>query len=194
MSTPQQISTAIACLRSGEVIITPSESCYGFSCDALNESAVAKLNALKERTNMALTVLVADLDQMSQFSSLNETARTLSRHFHPAPLNLIVDFDDPAKYTYLSENGIAFRTPQHPILLELTRQCGPITTTSANRHGEPALYRFSDVSQTFRDAVCSILNAGDLDASVLPSTVYDTRSHVIVRNGPISEAMIRSVL
>lgn len=194
MMKPIELSQAIQCLRSGEIIITPSESCYGFSCDAKNPQAVAKLNALKGRAGMALSVLVADIREIGEIGVVNDVANKLSRAFHPGQLNLIVDLRDPAKYAYLSQNGLAWRIPGHPVLLELTKAFGPITTTSANRHGKAPIYQYNQAVAEFGTHACAILNVGDLDPSVAPSTVYDTRSDKIVRHGLVTAEMIRFAL
>jgi len=195
-SSSQDVLSAVTCLQRGEVIVTPSESCYGLSCDATNKDAVAKLNALKgEREGMSLTILISSLSQVTQFALMNPHALHLSHAFHPGPLNLIVEQKNAPEYSYLSPNGIAFRIPKHPILLTLIERFGhPITTTSANLHGEPPLYAIESVKAVFGGKVCNILDDGDLSKANMPSTVYDTRSGQILREGPISYQQIEIAL
>lgn len=182
-------------MQKGEVIITPSESCYGFSCDALNPKAVAKINALKGRKNMPLTVLVSNLSMLDQIIRLDEVSTKLSQAFHPGPLNIIADFKTVDKYAYLSSNGLAFRIPKHQMLVDLINAFGsPMTTTSANRHDCPAIYKIDEIKAMFGDNVCAILDDGNLDESVLPSTVFDARNKKMVRNGPISLDEIKMAL
>lgn len=186
---------AVQCLLKGEVIVTPSESCYGLSCDAYQIPAVAKLNALKGRANMPLTVLVADLKQIEEFGVLTPLAIRLSGVFHPGPLNLIIDLKDPEMFSYLSPNAIAFRIPAHHTLRSLIQTYNhPITTTSANIHGQPELYKIDAVRQQFGSSVCTILDCGDLPEHGLPSTVFDTRSGKVIRPGPITEEHIYQAL
>ncbi len=191
----RDIELAIECLRRGEVIITPSESSYGLSCDAYNMPAVAKLNALKGRTNMPLTVLVADLAQIEDFGVLNPLAIHLSGFFHPGPLNLIIELKDPTMFSYLSPNGVAFRIPADHTLRSLIQEYNhPITTTSANTHGMPPLYKIDEVKEHFSRSVCTIISSGDLMEGTLPSTVFDTRDAHVVRQGPVTEEQINQVL
>lgn len=189
-------SDPINVLSRGGVIITPSESCYGLSCDVFNQKAVARINQIKgDRAGMPLSVVVGDLEVIGQIGLLNNTAIKLSNAFHPGQLNLIVDFKEPQKYGYLSSNGIAFRIPANKILFDLVKEYGqPITSSSANLHGEKPLYKIAEVKSIFGNKVDYILDAGDLDPLISPSTVYDTRSNILIREGPINLDQIRSVL
>ncbi len=189
------INKAVEGLRAGEVIITPSESCYGFSCDAFDLRAVAKINELKGRQNMSMTILIANLKQLEQFAHVDNELKALSLAFHPGPLNIIVDLIDPQKYSYLSTNGLAFRIPKNNLLLDLIHTFdAPITTTSTNKHGEPAIYDVDEVKKQFGELVYGIIDDGDLDDTVLPSTVFDARTNKILRQGPVTLEQIRAVL
>jgi tRNA A37 threonylcarbamoyladenosine synthetase subunit TsaC/SUA5/YrdC len=62
------------------------------------------------------------------------------------------------------------------------RHFGPIVTTSINRSTEPALVRFRDVL-TYKGQVDYVIDGGDLSGE--PSTVFDTLTHSVLRQGSV---------
>lgn len=197
MNEDSRYKHAIKALENGEVIITPSESCYGLSCDATNPEAVKKLHELKkEPLNKPLTLLVTSLDQIKKIAEINKTAETLSAYFHPGQLNIIVPLRDPDKYSFLSPNGtIAFRISALNHLHSLVTDYGKaITTTSANIHGEPPIYKEAEIrNHPIFGNVYSILMP-DTNEQPLPSTIYSSIDNSIIRQGPVTLAHINHVL
>lgn len=178
---------AASCLKNGGVIICPSESCYSFSCDARCEEAVSRIHKIKGDAEFKpITIMVSDLGQVEEFGILNDKTKELAEKFMPGQINLIIDKKDPEKYNFLSraEDGIAFRIPNCEITLEIIRRFGsPITTTSVNLHGHPGIYKIAEARKLFQDKVCAIVNAGDLNEKIPVSTIYDTRTGKVIREG-----------
>ncbi|MFH1175307.1 MAG: L-threonylcarbamoyladenylate synthase [bacterium] len=195
----RQIQEAIIALKQGGIIIYPSESCYSFGCDAKNQSAVGKIHKIKDDNNSKkpMTILVSSLRQLGDFAALNEKAVKIAGALMPGQINLIVDKKDREKFNWISssENGIAFRIPANKIALELIKKFGsPITTTTVNIHGKPSMYKIGEIQELFGKEVSAVIDVGDLDESVRVSTIFDTRTGKILREGPISEQKIFSAL
>ena len=55
---------AFSILGKGGIIILPTDTLYGFSCDACNDSAIRKLNELKGRKE-PLSIIVSDIEKKS---------------------------------------------------------------------------------------------------------------------------------
>jgi L-threonylcarbamoyladenylate synthase len=191
-----QIIRAIQCLKKEGVIIYPSESCYSFGCDAKNKKAVEKIHELKkESKDKPITLNISSLRQIRKFGFLNNAALKLYKRFMPGHLNLIIKKRNNKKFLYLSKRGISFRISKNPTALELSKKFGSaITTTSVNMHNSPPLYKISEVKRYFHDKVDYIIDAGNLNSKIPPSTIYDTINKRIVRNGPVSESEIKKVL
>lgn len=189
------LSKAIYCLKNGQVIIYPTESCYALGVDAKNEKALKILHQTKqELKGKPVPIIVSDLKQLDTLAHLNQSAQKLSRKFHPGQLNLIVDFIEPQKYKFLSSSGLCFRIPKKDICLTLCEKFGSaITTTSANIHGQKSIYKIDQIRKVFSDKVCQIIDASNLDESVPVSTIYDTRTKTIIRKGLITKKEIDEV-
>ena len=190
----EEIDRVIELLKKGEVIIYPTESCYGFGCDAKNKEAVEKIHKIKEEPlDKPVTIITSDLEQMKEFGEINDKITKLSKEFMPGQLNLVINKND--KYPHLSKEGISFRIPNHPIALEIPKKLGSaITTTSVNIHNQPSIYKIEDVKKLFQNKVTHIIDGGDLNEETPTSTIFDTRNNKVLREGIITEEQILEAL
>ena len=189
-----QPSKALQHLRNGDVIIYPSESCYSFGCDAKNKEAVEKIHEIKHEGNDKAFILnVNDLIQLKDFGILNDVAIALCTHFMPGALTLIIDKKE--KYPHLSTDGIAFRILSNETARTLAKEFGSaLVTTSVNLHGEKPLYTISDVKKQFGHHVSYIIDKGDLKETVQQSTIFDTRTNTVLREGALTSKEIYDFL
>ena len=145
-ATDQYINLANNAIESGEVIVYPTDTLYGFGVDATNTKAVQRLNRLKGRVQ-PLSIVLESIEQIHDYAELNGDIQAEMDLFFPGRYTVLL----PAKQNKLSplvQNGspkIGIRIPDHffPIkLIQLLKK--PIITTSINRHGKQAL---NDVTQ-----------------------------------------------
>src|SRR5688500_18902333 len=83
---------AAAVLRSGGLVAFPTETVYGLGASALDEGAVRRLYAAKDRPGInPLIVHVATARRAEELASeWTGTAQALARRFWPGPLTLVV--------------------------------------------------------------------------------------------------------
>ena len=63
-----QINKAIEILKTGGVILYPTDTIWGLGCDATNQDAVKKVFAIKQREeSKSLVTLVSDLDMLARY-------------------------------------------------------------------------------------------------------------------------------
>jgi L-threonylcarbamoyladenylate synthase len=133
--------TAVALLRAGGVLAFPTDTLYGLACDPRNPAAVAKLYRIKGRaSDQAIPLIAADEAQIVACgASLGPTALRLAARFWPGPLSLVVPAWASLCQDALGGQGtVAVRVPDHPVARALAAALGyPVTSTSANRSGEP---------------------------------------------------------
>lgn len=188
-------------IRSGEVVLYPTDTLYGLGADALSDEAVAKIYAIKGREEgKPIHAIVADLDMVARYGEVDEVARILAKRFLPGPLTLILK-----KKTGI-ETGIGkgidtigIRIPDNNFCKELVdRFGGPITTTSANPSGIMPARTVAAILDQFEDRADMIalsIDAGELPARA-PSTVVDLSGErpVILREGAIPSSDIWEAL
>ncbi len=180
---------AISILRSGGIIAHATETCYGFACDLSNEKAVAKLFAIKNRpVTQPISALFASIDDAKKYVEWNERAEELARKYLPGPLTLILPMrtEAPKKLFPIqtsklenqqtSNHSLGIRISSSPVAESLvTAFHSPISTTSANLHGQPNPYSAEDIIAQFKDQTYQpdlILDSGMLPQTP-PSTVIN---------------------
>ena len=76
----QQVQELADHLINDEVVIMPSDTIYGFACDAFNEALVNRVFEIKKRDqNKRFIVLISDPQQLSEFGVSKENIQTATR-------------------------------------------------------------------------------------------------------------------
>ena len=183
----EEIVFAVAALRRGEIVAYPTETFYGLGVDALDELALARLRALKGRDGKAILVLV-DGPQMleSVCSVVPPLAAALMRRYWPGALTIALPAKRGLPSALVDDGFIAVRQSSHPTAQALVAGLGrPLTTTSANRAGQPPATTDEMVEEIFAGR-CRILHGG-ATAGGAPSTLVRVRGSKleILRRGAI---------
>ena len=184
------LAEAVAVLKSGGLVVYPSDTVYGLAAAASDERAAARAFVVKGRdVEKALSLLLADAADLEHLcAEVPLLARVLADRYWPGPLTLVLrrspDFHSAALG---GGDTVAVRVPDHPFLRELIRALGePITGTSANRSGRPACRSAQETERELGDAVELIIDGGP--SGIGPeSTVVDLTSGLplILREGAI---------
>jgi len=137
------LGLAVQTLKSGGLVMHPTETCYGLAVDVFNEVALKKLYKAKGRNfDKPVSILVDGLGMAQEYGIFSEKALELAHQFWPGPLSIIV----PRKKTlplFLNpgEEFVSIRWSANSFCEDLVYEFGgPITTTSANLAGEAPLY------------------------------------------------------
>ena len=185
-----EIAQALEFLKSGGVVVFPTDTLYGLGADAFSIAAVNRIFQIKQRpSGLALPVLVDSWDQaLTVAREAPDWARKLAQRFWPGPLTLILSKSEalPVGVTGGGDT-VAVRMPNHPVALELIRGLGgPITGTSANRSGGQDLQAIEEVEAQLGKDVDYIIKLGPAPIGV-SSTVVDATSGALklVRQGAL---------
>lgn len=166
------LRNALDVLRSGGVILYPTDTVWGLGCDATNPTAVARIYEIKRRSDSkSLVLLASNLDQVAMYIDqipqiaidlveVNDKPMTIiypGAKSHHAPK----EGEEPRSdrfhlaYNAVADDGsVGIRIPMMEFCRQLTFKLGrPIVSTSANISGEPAPRKFTAVSEEIRNAV-----------------------------------------
>jgi L-threonylcarbamoyladenylate synthase len=193
------LDDALAALRSGELVVYPTETFYGIAADPYSSLALEKLFAIKGRDPQKPIALIA-ADSPMAFAIAREVpavARRLASAFWPGPLTIVL----PARGGFPAqlvgpEGGVGIRVSPHPIARALCEKFGrPLTATSANRSGEQPATTLNAARESLGDKVKVFVEGGILVAAA-PSTVIacDADSYKIIREGAIGERQLIAAL
>lgn len=194
----ENIMKAANVVKSGGVIVYPTDTVYGLGADPLNEKAVRRVFKVKERSlNKPLPVLISDLHVGKSFGEFNYRALKLAKKFWPGPLTIVVRKKEhvPSIITGGKE-GIGLRVPDYEVTLKLIELCGgAIIGTSANKSGFKASKSAEEALRMLNGEVDLILDAGPSPGG-MPSTIVDVTQDTvkIIRIGPISPREIEKAL
>ncbi|MBZ5856647.1 L-threonylcarbamoyladenylate synthase [Flavihumibacter profundi] len=186
-------------LRAGELVAIPTETVYGLAANALNEAAVVKIYAVKNRPQFNPLILhVAGLDQLKPLDlELPPKALELAAKFSPGPLTYVVP--SSVKIPGIVTAGtpaVAIRIPAHPMTLELLNQLDfPLAAPSANPSGMVSPTTALHVAQQLGNQVSYILDGGACKVG-LESTIISFlgKTPQLLRYGGISLEAIEAVI
>jgi tRNA threonylcarbamoyl adenosine modification protein (Sua5/YciO/YrdC/YwlC family) len=192
------ITAAAQAVRSGEVVVLPTDTVYGVGVDAFAADAVAAVLAVKGRgREMPLPVLVPSPQTVDGLAAdVPAYARDLIRAFWPGPLTLVLPAQSSLMWDLGDTNGtVAIRMPRNDAALKLLTEVGPMAVTSANVSGQPPATTVLEAATQLGSAVSVYLDAGP-SADGLASTILDcTReAPIVLRAGAVSAGQIQEVL
>lgn len=173
---PEEILFAAEALRRGEVVGFPTETFYGLGVNALDDIALARLRALKGRSQeKAISVLVSGVDMLDALClGLSPLARRLIREYWPGPLTLALPARRGLPAPLVSKGFVAVRHSPHPTAQALVEAFGgPVTATSANRAGESPATTPEAVEAVF-EGRCRVIHGGTTPGGA-PSTLVRVR-------------------
>lgn len=167
----EQIQKAIEVLRSGGIILYPTDTVWGIGCDATDPEAVAKVYAIKNREDSkSLVLLASDIDMVCRYvKEIPEMAVQLVE-VNDKPMTIIypgavvgnAEEKSPhcLAYNAVAEDGtVGIRIPMMDFCQQLVSRFGrPIVSTSANISGEATPKKFAEISEQIKSAVDYIVD------------------------------------
>lgn len=171
------IPRAVRALRAGGIVGYPTDTLYGLAVPATNLAAVESLVRAKGRaTGQPISVAFSSFEELEPYSELSEEGRSFVRTHLPGPYTLLAPPSARARREFApviaGGASMGIRIPDHPLARSLAEHAGPITATSANRHGERPARTASEARRIFGDEVAMYLPS-DPAPSGAPSTLVD---------------------
>ena len=132
---------ALTALRSGGLILYPTDTLWGIGCDATNEQAVARVLALKERDDAKGLIVLVDTE--TRIAGYVEEVPDMAYDLialADRPLTVVFERAKNLAHNIIASDGsVGVRVVQHELCQRLVAQLGrPIVSTSANLSGSPA--------------------------------------------------------
>jgi len=196
---PQVIEQAAAAVRSGGLVVMPTDTVYGLVCDPGRQEAVDMIYRVKRRgRELPLSLLLHDMAQVSVcVRDVPESAVHAMQEFWPGPLTIIVgNCREMTAPVCAGLQSVGLRLPAHMVPRLVAGAADvPLASTSANVSGRPASRTAEEAYQQFDGMVPLILDAGPAPLGT-ESTVltFMTEPPRALREGAISVARLREVL
>ncbi len=192
--TEKALRKAVNALKSGKIVVFPTESSYGMGCSIQFSKQIRQIYIIKHRSpDKPLPVIAGSMAIIEKYAVLDSAAKKLVGEFMPGPLTLVVEKRKSVPEE-LSEKGIAFRIPGHKFAREMALGVGvPVVSTSANLAGETPVYDVRKMKPELLEKTDVVVDAGILPKR-MASTVFHVSRRRVLRTGPISEEDIKKVL
>ena len=196
---PRGVAAASSAIRSGGVVVYPTETVYGIGADPFCPAAVQRVFAIKGRdAAKGLILLISGRGDLTRLvADVPDAAARLMATFWPGPLTLVFPAGPDAPTGLVAKAGtVAVRHSDNPVCEGLVKAVGgPITSTSANRSGGPPATSAQQAAEVLGCDVDLILDGGPV-ADPRPSTLVDVSGArwAILREGPISASEVGSAL
>lgn len=157
----QEIQKCIEVLKSGGLILYPTDTLWGIGCDATNEQAVNKIYVLKKREDSkSMIVLVANDAMLNKHVvevpelawDIVDLATNPTTVVYPKAKHL-------AKNAIATDGSIAIRIVKEGFCNQLVYKFNrPIISTSANISDKPTPKTFQEISSEIINGVDYVVN------------------------------------
>jgi len=177
-------------VRSGGLVVFPTETVYGLGGCGTDESAAKKIYAAKGRpADNPLILHIAEPSEAEDYCYTSPLYYELAKAFMPGPLTVIMPKKDsvPSSVT-AGLDTVALRCPEHPVANALIRAVGsPIAAPSANLSGKPSPTRADYVFEDMNGRVDMIIDGGESEIG-LESTIVMIKGDklILLRPGAIT--------
>ena len=187
---PRHINMVVDCLKSGGVIIYPTDTVYGFACDMKNIKAVERICQIKgikpEKAN--LSFIFHDLSHLSDYTMQidNNTFKLLKKSL-PGPFTFILNANNKIPKLFKSKKKtIGIRIPDSNIAREIVKELdNPIVSTSVYDPDEIIEYTTDPelIYERYKKQVDMVIDGGF--GHNVPSTIVDCTAAepVVIRQG-----------
>lgn len=186
---PRNIKTVVDCLRSGGVIIYPTDTIYGIGCDIYNQAAIERICRIKniQSKNANFSFICRDLSHISDFAKNigTPTFRILKKAL-PGPYTFILEATkEVPKSLKTKKDTVGIRVPDHVICQTIIQELGhPIMSTSLPTDDDVEYFTDPDIiHDIFENQVDLVIDSGI--GGMIGSTIIDCTDNepVLIREG-----------
>jgi tRNA threonylcarbamoyl adenosine modification protein (Sua5/YciO/YrdC/YwlC family) len=129
----QQVARVVETLKSGGIVILPTDSVYAFACDIFNASAVESILLMKEKNlrKAELSMICDSLRQISEYARMDDDCFRLIKKNLPGPFTFILNGSNRLPRIFKNKKVVGIRMPENNIPLEIVRELGnPLMVSS----------------------------------------------------------------
>ncbi len=185
---------AVKIIRSGGVLIYPTETLFAIGADASDEVAANRVALVKGRpVSKPLPLIIGSMEQLELVAKfVSSDVLKLAESFWPGPLSILVKGRDELPYAVKDSDGYtSVRWTDHPVAAKICLAARtPLIATSANLSGNKAAEKMEDLDAELVKLVEGVFDGKPAPRGGSPSTVIEPLSGGkvrVLRDGVISK-------
>lgn len=183
-------------IQKGGIVAFPTETVYGVGIHFDDEEALERLMEAKNRDySKAITLMVADKADISQYAYISPQAQKMIDQFMPGMITLIFNKKESVRDTMTNgKSTIGIRIPDSEFVLSLLKKVGPMLVTSANLSQHSNTTSTQEVLNQLDGRIDLVVDGKTSDN--IASTVVDVSQDEIkiLRAGKITKEQIEEAI
>ena len=183
-------------IQKGGIVAFPPETVYGVGIHFDDEEALDRLMEAKNRDySKAITLMVADKKDISQYAYISPQAQKMIDQFMPGMITLIFKKKESVRDSMTNgKSTIGIRIPDSEFVLSLLKKVGPMLVTSANLSQHSNTTSTQEVLNQLDGRIDLVVDGKTSDN--IASTVVDVSQDEIkiLRAGKITKEQIEEAI
>lgn len=183
-------------IQKGGIVAFPTETVYGVGIHFDDEEALERLMEAKNRDySKAITLMVADKKDISQYAYISSQAQKMIDQFMPGMITLIFKKKESVRDSMTNgKSTIGIRIPDSEFVLSLLKKVGPMLVTSANLSQHSNTTSTQEVLNQLDGRIDLVVDGKTSDN--IASTVVDVSQDEIkiLRDGKITKEQIEEAI
>ena len=175
-------------IRSGAVVVYPTDSCYALGCHIGDKAAMERIRAIREVDERHhLTLVCRNLAEIGQYARIDNSQFRLLKAATPGSYTFILQAtrEVPKRLLHPSRRTIGLRVPDHKVAQALLAELNePLLSSTLLLPGdETPLNDADEIRERLERRVDAVIDSGS--CGIVPTTVIDMTGSapVIVRAG-----------
>jgi tRNA threonylcarbamoyl adenosine modification protein (Sua5/YciO/YrdC/YwlC family) len=170
------IRQAVQCLRSGGVIVYPTDSCYALGCHIGDKNALERIREIRQTDrNHHFTLVCRDLADVGKYALVENWQYRLLRAHTPGPYTFLLKAsrETPRRLKHERRGTIGLRVPDHPVTALLLSELGePVMSSTLLLPGEDLPRTDAqEIYEKLQHSVDMVLDGGN--CGLIPTSVID---------------------
>ncbi len=162
-------SILLACdvLKNGGIIVYPTDTIYGFGCDARNDKAIINLNKIKRRSG-PMSVLINNIKKSQDWMKISLQLKQEAAHKLIKGATIIVPVKKNIVSNLITGNPmtLGMRVAKNTFCENLLNTYGkPITSTSVNRSRAVAHFDPDEIENEFKNEINMLIEDGKINGN-----------------------------
>lgn len=173
---PRLIGQAVDMLRSGGLIVYPTDSCYAFGAQMGNKDALDRIRTIRRLDDKHhFTLVCKDFAQLGQFVEINNMVFRSIKAVTPGSYTFILPAtkEVPRRLLHPKKKTVGVRIPDHAVTQALLAELGEplLSSTLLLPDEDEPMTQGWDIKERLDHVVDAVIDSGDCGAE--PTTVVD---------------------